>query len=674
MDILITKQKNKNILHELGNICSTIQQKVPNLFVQERKEQSILSKEEISDWAFQTVTTILDYLKTSDLKHYFRNVKHPFPNPNMATLIPKEQTDASVMVEVILWSCISKACNCSIVTSLKGIDEKFTIPQKHTPPTDNCLMNWLHGMSYSIKGAVYCFSGDVNKQYLYIEEFIKNTAKLFSIIGKNGLPLKSVMQEPSHQSIIESLLSKSNLDKDNKIGLNMPALATFTYIYYLETGHDHCDILSFMLRFKEIKEKHTLLLAINSISTLYEDSKMVPVDNSISHLLTMLHELVYVEFKTPISVETMLELGKDKMIQLFGETAETGSTPSVKKFMAMSLSLTSLTKLNEDGHTVLHNCFVDALKGCTTPIDQATKKQLITHLSRQLSKTVLSDDKFIETYLNRCATERNVTKKDMDLLWKTHFVDMLKLGKLKKILPDLKKESHDKITQEWLNKNPEAQSLDKGVDKTYTKLRYVVLNLCVTHIHKKQQEAFKPIRMMPNSQQIICQCLNDALHEGYYAKESNTSSMIAFLGGVMNHLSKTLFKDNYFLISFIERYAINDNTFPENDSLWSRIWDNIKNKNNEKGVPTNKRKHVAQEDSKPHNKKQKESKSHKKKPKEITQGKELKSGYDILFCENKSSTKSSATSKVRATTNEHKVTRSQTTPKKRKVLKRSVKK
>lgn len=696
----INSTKEHNILHKLGDVCVSIQQKISYLFVKEDvPTKTELSKEHICHWAYSTMVQILDNLKTSDIKDHFLNVENPFPDPKtgLATLIPKESKDASVMLQVLLWSCISKTCNESIVKSLKGIDANNTIPQKPTPPSEKCLMNWLQGMTCSIKGGLYYKSAhDVITQSLYIEKYITRTAELFSIIGKNGIPLKSITQEPSHKSIMKNILSKANLNnnKDNYIELNMPAVATFTYIDYLETRGVSCDILSFMMNFQEVKSLVHTSVARNSLSTLYnlkfkqddsiglQNKVRVPNREPIC-LLSILNDLVSIKIQGELTGEKILQVGKDKLDQIFGETsvlAGTG-TPNVKIFTVMSLCLTSLiiqSRKDCTRHKSLHNFFADALTGCTKPTDEATGQQLIIHATQKLSRTMLSDDEFVQSYLDTYATKR--TREEEDTLWKRYFVDYIKLSKLKNLLPPLEEspETHEDTTVKWLQSTGSGQC-DKGVDKKYTNLRFIVLTLCVKYITPKEDEPLKPIKEMSEVQQFITRLLNDALHKAYYTKgedgDRKTSNLV-FFGGVMNHLSNTLLRHDRFLLDFMEWWTHLGGMFPEDKELWDKI--NIYNNEvvehdqrnimvDSDGGPKANKENVVQSNKRKHHGAKEDSKLQKKMAKDISvvSPKKRKDHYNKIFDRKNSTTNSSKTSKS-TTRGNHKVTnpKPQTTPNK----------
>lgn len=662
-----------NLHEQIGDVCVSMKSKIedlssqcqlgellsPKIFVTDTTKFQLNDySQKLGKWISKTEITILNHLKTSsDLKQYFSKMESPHKTKSDASSLMKHPVNNScVILQIILWSCISKTCNESIVNALYGCAETITIPQKDATPTNKSLWNWLHRMSYCIRFAVFYSSIrlktshkgsrllDRNYSTLVelacMEENVKRTAELFSIIGKNGLPLKSVTNAPSHELIMKDIRVQFNVDHDRD--LEMSFVARETYLNYMKSPEKNyilhkpkldenkfafdCDILSFMLNFEEIQKAHSALQAFAAndvIKNFFEETKVRNNDNtllfdeptirkdhstqdiSIKTMLTEVMDLVSIKVEGNPSLRGIWDSGTLKMQELFGEN-QVVDHDNIRRFIVMSLCGSSLlssinkgTKVRLNKGTkdhcfyVMKRCFTNAFiqarrKPTDVVMEMEQSKQLVRTVFNELSKTLLCDDYFNESYLEeiRSDLEKNHSKTNLlqdgvnENLWKTHFMDMVKLSYLTTILP-IKRSTEmaesTKVKSELTNWKTISENVEKwatnsdALEKTDI-TKCAILNLCVINI--ADQEQLTPIGSMCMAQQIICFFINDALQKATSPVESSNygdqrmPKKKYFLRSVMKYLSCTMFKDVGFIPAFCEMLAKKPQLVYTDDRFW----------------------------------------------------------------------------------------------------------
>lgn len=614
------------------------------------------NSQQLEKWISNTETIILNHLKTSDLNQYFSKMESFFKTKiGASTLIKNSIKNSSVIIQIILWSCISKTCNESIVRALSGCGETITIPQKEDPPTDKSLWKWVRGMAYCIRFAVFYSCRRLKASHggsklldqncvnlielVCIEEHVKRTSDLFSIIGKNGLPLKSVTNAPSHEVIMKDIRVKFKVDHDRD--LDMSSVAIQTYLNYMKSPiHNYilhkpksdengfvsdCDILSFMLNFEEIQNAHSAFMAFGArdvlktlfdepkiskdevISTLLEEAKIrKDKTQDPNKLLTEVINVLSMKLEPIPPITQILDLGIHRMNELFGRKNDDikEDLNSIKRFIIMSLCANSLVSAINKGTKdhcfyVLKRCFTDALiKATTKPTDGVMEqsKQLLISVSKQilltvfneLSKTLLSDDHFMESYFHEISAKKKVPDGENEI-WKTHFMDTVKLSHLTTILPIKRStevvESETRywknITQDMTKWATNSNALEEITDIN----KCAILNLCTINI--KDHKHLTPIGGMCKSQQIMCHFINDALQKASSSSEGDKklSKKINFVRNVLKKLSSTMFKDGDFIPAFCEMLAQNNpQTVYTDDNFWENHfkdfnWNNMHKKN-----------------------------------------------------------------------------------------------
>jgi hypothetical protein len=354
---------NSNLLLQLGKVCSHMKDVIMNaggllltkdpfpriVFHGLDKETELNVAATTEQWLEGAATEIIKYvlqeLEDIELKQYFKTndkrvLKDTFITDKYdasLSLIPtndNSKTIASILLQIILWSCISEKCNHTIVMALNGFDKKNTFKQKGTSSkTDQ--EKWCYGMSISIKCAVYYScrlnaNGRLNnldkkkkkqrngKQKLppdilkhstthsllpalFMENIITQSAYFFGILGKNAVPLDCFTKDPKYEVIMQSVRKKFNVKQDSDLHTtNVAAMAYVNHsqsvlsrrlLSYLElqrqvkkpkvpTKEQHgivnCDILSFFIASnKETRE------AIRALTAGCTDKQHVTIHSNL---------------------------------------------------------------------------------------------------------------------------------------------------------------------------------------------------------------------------------------------------------------------------------------------------------------------------------------------------------------------------------------------------------
>ena len=624
-----------NLHEQLACVCASTKKKIKyllslklhNIVCGKVSNKSLIL---LQEWITETEEAVLNLLLESDLKHYVLHPHFEKPFNSASTLIPKSLDDTSVMIQMIVWSCVSEKCNDSIVRALCDSAQKITIPQNTAPKTYNSsCFKWLHEMAYCIKIAVFlscrCFESMDGKgifsekkfstllvEFFCIEENVSRTADFFAIIGKNDLEgLTCIPNSPQHKVLME---------KDKL------TMVRETYLNYIKSGlipkksqmkknqfYSGYDILSFMLQFGQIKSAQHTLKASESIRILFDGPKSQhnnpyslyqPLPKGDNHkiknslltlpkrdnhkiknsLLTVV-DLVQIELNAIPKIPSLLDQALARMKELFVGKKMEHDLSTIKRFLIMSLCGSSLAvaineQIRDKCFYILEESFTDALIQATTEQTDGVMdpKQLAHTVFKELSRTLLSDDHFMESYLE----EINVKKKLPDgenEIWKVHFIDKNKLSLLINLFP-IK-------TSTELNLTEITEDMKEWATRTHTEpveesdiAKYIILNLCAINIAK--QKPITPIGGMCKAQQIMCHYINDALQK----KSSLTNAdqkmpkKIYFVRSVMRNLWNTMFKDVDFHVAFAEMLQKGHQQVFTDDDFWeihfrNFIWKNI---------------------------------------------------------------------------------------------------
>ena len=273
-----------NFFEDIAKACKEVKSKVPYLAATNTpffEEQNIhnrnigesLRKDTVT-WLNDTVSTILkvaskDLIESKQVPPFCIAVK------KHATFITNCFDNDSIVIQTILFSCISQQCHVAIIECLTSKNESnYIVPQKSSPLLKDKLQIWLKRLCFCIKKSVLVsyLEYKTNKNYVHpilfeakeIGSVIKRSANLFAIVGKNPEILQSVVNDPSNEIAMASL--KEREGKSPGITQDLVSIMVFLFENFLnaflssaqkrpkEMENKH-DILSFMLKYNEIRAK-----------------------------------------------------------------------------------------------------------------------------------------------------------------------------------------------------------------------------------------------------------------------------------------------------------------------------------------------------------------------------------------------------------------------------------
>ena len=201
-------------------------------------------------------------------------------------MFPIHNKAGSVIVQLILWSCLSQACHNSITNCLNDAREgNNAFPQQTNSASKGMLWTWLQSYTFCIKTAVHYSCKyilakvhDDGEKLTLIRKHIYNTfiietsiisgtisrsSGFFTMIGTNAQPLHCLMSPKPRPQPYGTSGAQHN---------NMAVAATKQYLHYLKTRptvtfsepltwvigvgefaiprHVTCDILTLMMGHK----------------------------------------------------------------------------------------------------------------------------------------------------------------------------------------------------------------------------------------------------------------------------------------------------------------------------------------------------------------------------------------------------------------------------------------
>ena len=287
---------------KIAGLCKCIKDKVPYLtstcdpFFKEPITQNIEYGQTLSSqivvWLKNATSIIMNDTKL--LRHELLSLEHSKPKYSneivtRPTLVMIHSDISSIVVQMVLWACISEECNTAIVDSLLG--NNSTVTQQSTLPTKDQLQMWLRRLCFCVKKAVAqsfltfskmvdtsplpCITSSILFESCIIGRIVKRTTQLFSIVGKVPETFHFLTSDPLHKTVMDVL--QANETKHPGIMNDMVSLVSFSYQYHIQTCSEvpvqksnsdltnnaelailpfvPYDVLSFMLKYKEIKSK-----------------------------------------------------------------------------------------------------------------------------------------------------------------------------------------------------------------------------------------------------------------------------------------------------------------------------------------------------------------------------------------------------------------------------------
>ena len=241
----------------------------------------------VESWISETVE-VIKIVTESFCKEENLDLPQPFQRAGSVSMFPIHNKAGSIIVQLILWSCLSQACHNSITKCLNDASEgKYAFPQQFNSDSKGMLWIWLQSYAFCIKASVHYSCKDIlakvqedGEMLTLIGKHFSNTnileahvtsgiisrsSRFFTMIGTNAQPLDCLTSPKSRPQPYGTSSAQRN---------NMAVAATKQFLRYLKTRqkvtfieplrrmiglsefaietHVTCDILTLMLRHKEI--------------------------------------------------------------------------------------------------------------------------------------------------------------------------------------------------------------------------------------------------------------------------------------------------------------------------------------------------------------------------------------------------------------------------------------
>ena len=475
----ITNQKNEdNILTRITCLCKAVRESVNflsssitpknNCPTKEDKDE-IISK--IEEWISKSVKVI------ESATENFRKDENLLPPKKFqwsgsVSLFPIRNEPGSILVQMILWSCVSQSCYNAITKSLNDAREgKNALPQKTTSASKQMLWTWLQSYAFCIKTSVHyscqhierTFKEDRGKWTLlknhvsnyilletcFVNGTISRSAEVFTMIGTNAEPSDYFTASKSSarphdtssrmQSQIMAVEATKNflryLKRMPKVGFVNPPEGTINVGDFTNPPHLFGDILTFtqgnvkMMKYWR-RGKGTEGQPSSKLAKLQrEKDKQVPrkhLANALEQMkpqLTTLWNSLQISFKNPpIKIKRATDkiakthLRKQDRI-LLGNWA--GSTIAVLSKCVSTLLQAKSTSLLF-GEKILINIFSDALNACLAQDGKLCPP--VGVLLKHLSGTLFHDCDFVTDIV----TMKYIVPINDVVFWETHFTDECK--------------------------------------------------------------------------------------------------------------------------------------------------------------------------------------------------------------------------------------------------------
>ena len=223
-------------LSRIGQMCLHVKKKTNFLLplsthIDFPIEENLINEAwlEINQW-ISTTTEQINHLLTNELcksEGSFSTEIRQFVHQGKWTLLPIPHYGWKYsLTQVILWSCVSESWHQAIIGCLAG-NSKETIPQRQETPSSNFLWVWLMNFITCIKRCValsirhfihthssakiFPKSHNVLIKACFITGATTNTSKLFSILGRNAVIFKSMIEDPTHGPVVNATLEKAKI-------------------------------------------------------------------------------------------------------------------------------------------------------------------------------------------------------------------------------------------------------------------------------------------------------------------------------------------------------------------------------------------------------------------------------------------------------------------------------
>ena len=316
---------------KIAGLCVCIRDKVPYLtatcdpFFNDHTTQTVeygkTLSSQIVQWLNDTNSVIIE--ETISLRHELLPKEHNEPKHSnelmiRPTLVTMNTDISSLVVQVILWACISEDCNNAIIDSLLG--KTLTVQQQDILPTNDQLQMWIRRFCFCVKKAVSksfltlsktaetsslsFLTSSVLFESCIIGHIVERSAHLFSILGKVPEPLYFLTSDPLNKPAIDAM--QANKTKNPGVMKDTLSLVSFLYQHHIQALSELSvkkvneglsrnkglailpfipyDILSFMLKYEEIESKWNVLLDLpgnDKVHNNYSGSEVINAELQI---------------------------------------------------------------------------------------------------------------------------------------------------------------------------------------------------------------------------------------------------------------------------------------------------------------------------------------------------------------------------------------------------------
>lgn len=202
----------------------------------------------VESWISETVE-VIKIVTESFCKEENLDLPQPFQRAGSVSMFPIHNKAGSIIVQLILWSCLSQACHNSITKCLNDASEgKYAFPQQFNSDSKGMLWIWLQSYAFCIKASVHYSCKDIlakvqedGEMLTLIGKHFSNTnileahvtsgiisrsSRFFTMIGTNAQPLDCLTSPKSRPQPYGTSSAQRN---------NMAVAATKQFLRYLKT-------------------------------------------------------------------------------------------------------------------------------------------------------------------------------------------------------------------------------------------------------------------------------------------------------------------------------------------------------------------------------------------------------------------------------------------------------
>jgi len=533
MSINNQQTNEDNILTTIIRFCKQVHESVEFLSSIIKSQTGSSTKDEMEEvtgvveaWISRSVKVI-----KNATENFMEDEKLQPPQPmnraGSVSLLPIPNDPGSIIVQLILWSCISEECRDSITNCLYLASvQKCDFPQESTSASKGMLWTWLQSYAFCIKTSVHysCkyilttvkgsnerllgkspILNSVLLETCFLNGSIFRSAKFFTMIGTNAKPLGFLTSSKS---------SSEPHDTSSRIqSKDMAVEATKQFLRYLKTRpkvaflqpptrvigvgglgkQTHfSDILTLMQKKEDVQNKiksqtsqatgkikggkHPTI-ETKPVTSSQKDKKdekrkvhcVVQKSITLSQIrpkLEILQKTLRLNFKSSLKI---IEESSEKIAKkcLSGSSLEKLGKWACAKIAVLSTCVSTLLEIKTSklnlGEKVLLKLVSDAIQH-TCEAQHFKTRDILGDLLEQLTQTLFKDTAVI----TGIATREYEVPTHVELFWKTHFNDecnyFTSLGLNGSTSETRKKKSFLKDNVEQKG-NMLSKNLSKGEDK-----------------------------------------------------------------------------------------------------------------------------------------------------------------------------------------------------------------